>query len=43
MFALLLQLYSQDFVDLFIRNYFRFLDDLFHKWLDNLDIEPFIA
>ena len=41
MFALLPQLYPQDFVDFFIRNYFRFLDDVFHKWLDNFDIEPF--
>ena len=42
MFALLLQLYPQDFVDFFIRNYFRFLD-IFHKWLDNFDIEPFYS
>ena len=38
MFALLPQLYLQDFVDFFIRNYFRFLDKVFHKWLDNFDI-----
>ena len=31
MFALFPQLYTQDFVDLFIRNYFWFLDDIFHK------------
>ena len=43
MFALLPQLYPQDFVDFFIRNYFRFLDDVFHKWLDNFDIEPFYS
>ena len=43
MFALLLQLYSQDFVDFFIRNYFRFLDDVFHKWSDNFDIESFYS
>ena len=42
MFALLLQLYPQDFVDFFIRNYFRVLD-IFHKWLDNFDIEPFYS
>ena len=30
-FALLPQLYTQDFVDLFIRNYFWFLGDMFHK------------
>ena len=29
MFALIPQLYPQDFVDFFIRNYFRFLDDFF--------------
>ena len=40
-FALLPQLYSQDFVEFFIRNYFRFLLDVFHKWLDNFDNEPF--
>ena len=43
MFALLPQLYPQDFVDFFIRNYFRFLDDVFHKWLNNFDIEPFYS
>ena len=41
MFAVLPQLYPQDFVDFFIRNYFRFLDDVFYKWLDNFDIKPF--
>ena len=40
-FALLPQLYPQDLVDIFIRNYFWFLDDVFHKWLENFDIEPF--
>ena len=30
-FGLLPQLYTQDFVDLFIRNYFWFLGDMFHK------------
>ena len=43
MLALLPQLYPQDFVNFFIRNYFRFLDDVFHKWLDNFDIEPFYS
>ena len=43
MFALLPQLYTQDFVDFFIRNSFRFLDDVFHKWLDNFDTEPFYS
>ena len=43
MFALLQQIYPQDFVDVFISNYFRFLDDVFHKWFDNFDIEPFYS
>ena len=41
MFALLPQLYPQDFVHFFIRNYFRFLEGLFHKWKKNFDTEPF--
>ena len=36
LFALLHQTYPQDFVDFLLRNYFRFLDDIFHKWLENL-------
>ena len=40
-FALLPQIYPRDFVDYFVRNYFRFLDDIFHTWLINFDIEPF--
>ena len=43
MFALLPQLYAQDFVDFFIHNYFRFLDNVFRKWLDNSDIESFYS
>ena len=43
MFVLLPRLYPQDFVDFCIRNYFRFLDNVFHKWLDNFDIEPFYS
>ena len=43
MFALFQQLYPEDFVDFFIRNYFRFLGDVFQKWLDNFDIEPFYS
>ena len=43
MLALLPQLYPQDFVNFFIRNYFRFLDDVFHKWLDNFYSEPFYS
>ena len=41
MFALLPQIYPGDFVDYFVHNYFRFLDDIFHTWLINFDIEPF--
>ena len=41
MFVKLPDLYPRDFVDIFIRNYFRFLDDLFHKWLEQFDIQPF--
>ena len=39
--ALLTQAYPQDFVDFLLRNYFRFLDDIFHKWLENFDIKKF--
>ena len=41
MFALLPQIYHRDFVDYFVRNYFRFLDDIFHTWLINFDIKRF--
>ena len=40
-FALLLQLYLQDLINFYIRNYSPFLDEIFHKWLENFDIEPF--
>ena len=40
MFALVPQLHPQDFVDSFIGNYFRILDNNFHKWLENFDIKP---
>ena len=40
MFRLLPQLYPRDFVDFVIRSFFRFLDDLFHEWLKNFDIQP---
>ena len=43
MFALLPQLYPRDFADVFIRNYVRFLDGVFHKWLDNFDTERFYS
>ena len=41
MFALFPPSYPQHFVDFFMHNYFWFLDAVFHKWLDNFDIEPF--
>ena len=41
LFALLSQIYPQDFVDFLLRSYFRFLDDIFHKWLENFDIKQF--
>ena len=37
MFALLPQLYPQDFVDFFLLIFV----DVFHKWLENFDIESF--
>ena len=40
MFRLLPQLYPRDFVDFLVRSFFRFLDDLFHEWLPNFDIQP---
>ena len=40
-FAILPQIYPTDFVDFFIRNYFRFLDDVFHKWLIQFNIQDF--
>ena len=41
LFALLPQAYPQDFVDFLLRNYFRYLDDIFHKWLEHFDIKQF--
>ena len=40
LFALSPQVYPQDFVDSLLRNY-RFLDDIFNKWLENFDIKQF--
>ena len=40
LFALLAQAYPQDFVDL-LQSYFRFLDNIFHKLLQNVDIKQF--
>ena len=42
LFALLIQVYPQDFVYFLLRNYFRFLDDIFHNWLENFDIKSFM-
>ena len=41
MFAVLPQIYPKDFADFFIRNYFRFLVDVFHKWLIQFNIPDF--
>ena len=41
LFALLSQVYPQDFVDFLLRNYFRFLDDIFQKWLENFSVKQF--
>ena len=41
LFALLPQIYTQDFVDFLLGNYFIFLGDIFHKWLENFDIKQF--
>ena len=32
---------STRFVAFFIFNFFRVLDGIFHKWLNNFDIQPF--
>ena len=41
LFALLPPVYPQDFVDFLLRNYFRFLDDIFHKWPGSFNIKQF--
>ena len=41
LFALLPQVYPQDFADFLLRNYFRFLDDIFHKWREKFDVKQF--
>ena len=38
MFSILPQVFPRDFVDFFIRNYFRYIDDVIHQWLSNFDI-----
>ena len=40
-FAILPQIYPKDFVNFFIRNYFQFSDDVFHKWLIKFNIQTF--
>ena len=39
--ALLALTYPRDFVDYFLCSCFRFLDDIFHIWLMNFNIEAF--
>ena len=41
MFALLPTVFPADMVDFIIRNYFRFLDDIFFKWLKDFDVSKF--
>ena len=41
MFSLLPQVFPQDFVDFFVRSYFRFIDDVIHQWLMLFNIELF--
>jgi hypothetical protein len=38
MFTILPQVFPTDFVDFFVRNYFRYIDDVIHQWLENFDI-----
>ena len=40
-FAILPQIYPKDCVDFFICNYFRFLDDVFRKWLIQFNNQDF--
>ena len=41
LFALLPQVFPQDFVDFLLCNYFRILGDIFHAWLENVNIKQF--
>ena len=41
LFALLPKHTPQDFVDFLLRNYFRILGDIFHGWLENVNIKQF--
>ena len=38
MLEFLPHIFSRDFIDFFIRNYFCFLHDLIHKWLADFNI-----
>ena len=41
-FAILPHIYPKDFfADFFICNYFRFLDDVVHKWLKQFNFQDF--
>ena len=41
LFALSPQVYPQYFDDFLLRNYFRFLGDIFHKCIENFNIKQF--
>ena len=41
LFQLIPEIYPREYVEWFISNYFRFLDDVCHKWLMNFDLEEF--
>ena len=40
LFQKLPEIYSPDVVEFFIKNYFRFLDDVKYKWSNIIDITP---
>ena len=40
LFIRLPEIFSRDVAEFFIKNYFRFLDDLNYKWKQNIDITP---
>ena len=41
MFSFLPTIYPREFVQFTIQNYFRFIDDIFHEWLKDLDTQGF--
>ena len=41
LFQILPEIFPREYVEWFITNYFRFLDDVCHKWLRNFDLEDF--